>query len=124
MPLTFKADQLETRLRELRERSPAVQGSIISSAEGLPIATDLAVEADEEQVAALSAATASLGERIVSELRRGLLDQIFISGKQGYIIVTQISPLASLTVLGRGDARLLVLLLDIDFCVEELRALL
>lgn len=117
----FKVDLLEEQLRMLRRFSPAVVGAIILSSEGLPIASDLPSDLGEERTAAKSASMVALGERIASELGRGDLDQIFLSGDDGYVVVARITFDAALTVLCKQDARMAMALLDIRYSVEQLR---
>ena len=41
----------------------------------------------------------SLGDRIASELRRGVLDQVYIHGENGYVVLMAAGEEAVLTVL-------------------------
>ena len=42
---------------------------------------------EEDRVAAMSAAMLSLGERTSHELKRGLLEQSFVKGVSGYVLM-------------------------------------
>jgi predicted regulator of Ras-like GTPase activity (Roadblock/LC7/MglB family) len=75
---------------------------------------------DEDRVSAMSAAMLSLGERIAGELGRGYLDQVFISGENGFVILMSVGEEAVLTVLAQRDARLGLIFLDMRRAVEEL----
>jgi len=68
----------------------------------------------------MSAAMLSLGERIAGELGRGYLDQVYIKGENGYVILMSIGEEAVLTVLAREQARLGLIFLDMRRAVEEL----
>ena len=121
----FKVERLEDQLQSLRRFSPAVIGSVLSSAEGLPIAADLPAGAgDEEQIAARSTAMMSIGDRIADELQRGTLDQLFIHGSAGYVVVVAITRDAALTVLYGQEVRMAMALLEIEYAVKQLRELL
>ncbi|MBA3530828.1 MAG: roadblock/LC7 domain-containing protein [Ardenticatenales bacterium] len=122
--IEFRVDQLEKLLKELRRLTPSVIGSIILSSEGLPIAADLPSSFGEERIAARSASMLALGERIAAELRRGGLDQIFISGSDGYVVVALINEVAALTVLYSANARVAMAILDVHYSVEQLRRVL
>ncbi len=50
---------------------------------------------------AMSAAMLSLGERIASELGRGVLDQVYIKGEEGYVVLMAVGEEAVLTALAR-----------------------
>ena len=47
----------------------------------------------------MSAAMLSLGERIASELGRGELDQVYVRGSGGYVILMSVGEEAVLTIL-------------------------
>jgi len=66
----------------------------------------------------------SLGERIASELGRGTLDQVYIKGEKGFVILMAIGEEAVLTVLARHDAKLGLIFLDMTRAVTDLEKLL
>jgi predicted regulator of Ras-like GTPase activity (Roadblock/LC7/MglB family) len=68
----------------------------------------------------MSAAMLSLGERIASELGRGSLDQVYIRGEGGFVILMSVGEEAVLTVLARSQAKLGLLFLDMKRAAEEL----
>jgi predicted regulator of Ras-like GTPase activity (Roadblock/LC7/MglB family) len=71
----------------------------------------------------MSAAMLSLGERIASELGRGLLDQVYIRGENGYVLLTSVGEEAVLTVLARSQAKLGLLFLDVKRAAEDLASI-
>lgn len=79
---------------------------------------------EEDRVAAMSAAMLSLGERIATELGRGALEQVYIKGSSGYVILLSIGSEAVLTALIRENAKLGLVLLDMHRTVEALAKLL
>ena len=119
-----RTQKLVDRLRDLQASSPDVEGSAIVSVDGLSIATALHQEIEEDRVSAMSAAMLSLGERIASELRRGLLSQVYIKGNHGYILLTSVGEEAVLTVLARKEAKLGLIFLDMRRAAEDLATLL
>ena len=94
------------RLRDLQASSPDVEASAIVSVDGLSIASALPQEVEEDRVSAMSAAMLSLGERIASELGRGLLEQVYIRGRDGYVLLMSVGEEAVLTVMARKQAKL------------------
>ena len=78
-----RTDRMVARLRDLQISTPDVEASAIVSVDGLIIASSLPGGVEEDRVSAMSAAMLSLGERIASELGRGILDQVYIRGEQG-----------------------------------------
>jgi len=78
---------------------------------------------EEDRVSAMSAAMLSLGERIATELGRGILDQVFIHGKNGYVVLMSVGEDAVLTVLAREQAKLGLIMLDMRRAAEDLSRL-
>ena len=114
------ADVMMRRLQDLQIRTPDVEASAIISVDGLPIASSLPAGAEEDRVAAMSAAMLSLGDRIAGELGQGLLEQIFVKGENGYIVLTDIGGEAVLTVIARAKAKLGLVFLEMRRAVEDL----
>ncbi len=111
------------RLRDLQASTPDVEASAVVSVDGLVIASNLPADVEEDRVS-MSAAMLSLGERIASELRRGTLDQVYIRGDHGYIILSAVGEEAVLTVLARPEAKLGLIFLDMRRAARDLADLL
>lgn len=116
--------QLHERLRDLQVTSPDVEAAAIVSVDGLTIASSLPGNVEEDRVSAMSAAMLSLGERIAVELGRGSLEQVYVRGENGYVILSAIGDDAVLTVLARQQAKLGLIFLDMSRAVKELAKLL
>ncbi|HPD40781.1 MAG TPA: roadblock/LC7 domain-containing protein [Anaerolineae bacterium] len=112
------------RLRDLQVSSPDIEAAAIVSVDGLPIASSLPQGVEEDRVSAMSAAMRSLGERIATELGRGMLDEVYVKGEKGYVILRAVGEEAVLTVLARQQAKLGLLFLDMRRAAEELAAIL
>jgi len=112
------------RLRDLQSSSADVEASAVVSVDGLTMASALPANVEEDRVSAMSAAMLSLGERIATELGRGKLDQVYIKGQTGYVILMSIEREAVLTVLARDRAKLGLLFLDMRRAAEDLATLL
>lgn len=65
----------------------------------------------------------SLGERIAGELGRGSLDQVYIRGEKGYIVLMSIGAEAVLTALAREKAKLGLIFQDMRRATEDLKKL-
>lgn len=111
------------RLRELQASSPDIEASAVVSVDGLPIASALPQGIEEDRVSAMSAAMLSLGERIASELGRGSLNQVYIRGETGFVILMSVGENAVLTVLAREKAKLGLIFLDMRRATEDLTKL-
>jgi hypothetical protein len=111
------------RLRDLQSGSPSVEAAAVVSVDGLSMASSMPADVGEDRVAAMSAAMLSLGERIAKELGRGELDQVYIKGEKGYVILMAVGQEAVLTVLAREDAKLGLVFLDMGRTVTDLEKL-
>jgi hypothetical protein len=118
-----RVDQMMTRLRDLRASTSDIEASAVVSVDGLIIASDLPIDVEEDRVSAMSAAMISLGERIAGELGRGNLDQVYIRGSNGYVILMAVGEEAVLTSLARSDARLGLVFLDMRRAAADLTRL-
>jgi hypothetical protein len=107
----------------MQASSPDVEGSAIVSVDGLSIASALRQEIEEDRVSAMSAAMLSLGERIASELGRGILEQVYIRGENGYVLLMAVGEEAVLTVMARKEAKLGLILLEMKRAVADLVSL-
>ena len=112
--------QMVDRLRELQMSTTDIEASAVVSVDGLAIASSLPPGVEEDRVAAMSAAMLSLGERIASELGRGLLDEGYVKGEGGYVILSAVGEEAVLTVLARPGAKLGLVFLEMRRASEEL----
>ena len=115
-----RTEQIIARLRDLRVSTPDIEASAVVSVDGLIMASDLPADVEEDRVSAMSAAMLSLGERIAGELGRGVLDQVYIRGANGYVILSAVGEEAVLTVLARQDAKLGLVFLDMRRAAEDL----
>ena len=119
-----RVDRLSGALHELQSSVADIQASAIVSVYGLIIASALPSGAGEDRVAAMSAAMLSLGERIAQELGRGELEQVYVKGDRGYVILMSIGEEAVLTVLAHERAKLGLVFLEMRRAVERLVRLL
>jgi predicted regulator of Ras-like GTPase activity (Roadblock/LC7/MglB family) len=118
-----RTEQMVTRLKDLQVSTPDIEASAVVSVDGLIIASALPQRVEEDRVSAMSAAMLSLGERIAGELGRGILDQVYIRGANGYVILTSVGEEAVLTVLAREGAKLGLVFLDMRRAAEDLSRL-
>jgi predicted regulator of Ras-like GTPase activity (Roadblock/LC7/MglB family) len=115
-----RTDLMVNRLREMQAASPDIEASAVVSVDGLIMASALPAEVEEDRVSAMSAAMLSLGERISSELGRGNLEQVYIRGDHGYVILTAVGQEAVLTALAREGAKLGLVFLEMRRAAESL----
>ncbi len=114
-----RTQKLSDRLRDLQASSPDIEGAALISLDGLTIASLINLEIEEERLGAMSAAMLSLGEKIASELGRGLLDQVYIHGENGYAILMAVGEDAVLTTMVKEETKLGIILLDMKRAVTD-----
>lgn len=115
-----RVERIQEILRNLRSVSPDIIGSAMVSTDGFVIASLLPNEIDEELVSGMAAALLGVGERIAAELMGGQMEQTYVRGKQGYVILNAVGSESLLIVLTTPDAKLGLVFLDIRRRVGEL----
>ena len=113
-------EKIQDILRSLRAVSPDIVGSAAVSTDGFIIASLLPSEVDEELVSGMAAALLGVGERIATELMGGSMEQTYVRGRLGYVLLNAIGPDALLIVLTTPDAKLGLVFLDVKRRVGEL----
>jgi uncharacterized protein len=121
--MASRTENMTNILKDLEAGTPDIEASAIVSVDGLIMASALPQDVEEDRVAAMSAAMLSLGERTAQELNRGKLDQVFIRGVDGYVLLMNAGEDAVLTTLVRKDAKLGIIFLDMKRAVEDLTKL-
>lgn len=115
-----RSTQMVERLRSMQAAAPDIEASAVVSVDGLIMASALQRGVEEDRVSAMSAAMLSLGERISGELGRGSLQQVYIKGGAGAILLTSIGAEAVLTALARQDAKLGLIFLEMRRAAEDI----
>lgn len=118
-----RSDQMVARLRDMQVASADIIASSVVSVDGLTIASALPEDVEEDRVAAMSAAMLSLGERIAGELGRGDLNEVYIRGVEGFVLLTAVGEEAVLTALAREDAKLGMIFLEMRRAADDLEKL-
>lgn len=113
---TERYDQILSSLRN----TPDVEATALVSPDGLIMASVLPQNLEEDRVGAMSAAMLGLGQRIAMELNRGNLDQVYVKGEKGYILITSVGEEAVLLVITNQNAKLGMVFLDMKRTTEEL----
>jgi uncharacterized protein len=115
-----RVEKIQDILRSLRSVSPDIVGSAIVSTDGFIVASLLPSEVDEELVSGMAAALLGVGERIATELMGGSMEQTYVRGRLGYVLLNAVGSDALLIVLTTPDAKLGLVFLDVRRRVAEL----
>ncbi|MDX1615742.1 MAG: roadblock/LC7 domain-containing protein [Candidatus Promineifilaceae bacterium] len=119
-----RTEMMVDRLRDLQAGTQDIEASAVVSVDGLIMASSLPSGVDEDRISAMSAAMLSLGDRISNELQRGQLNQVYIRGTNGFIVLMAVGEEAVLTVMARSSAKLGLIFLDMKRTVEDLKRML
>jgi uncharacterized protein len=95
-------------------------GCALVSEDGLPVYSAVPSNIEEDVVSAMSATLYALGERIISDLISGGLKQVYIKGDKGYVVVSSVDELGTLTVLAKSSAKLGFVLMVLRQVITEL----
>ena len=112
--------QLNEILRNLQAGTPDVEASALVSLDGLMIASALPQHIEEDRAAGMSAILLNLGGRAALELARGKLQQVYVQGEDGYIIMNQATEETVLLVITSKQAKLGLIFLDVKQAVSKI----
>lgn len=118
-----RIEKMNSILRDLRSGLQEIEAAVLISSDAMALASDISSEADEEMIGALSASVLSMGERAARDLKRGVLEQVYIKGDQGYLLLVHCGPDALLSLLVNPEAKLGVVFMEGKRTAEELAKL-
>jgi predicted regulator of Ras-like GTPase activity (Roadblock/LC7/MglB family) len=119
-----RTDELNNALSELQSSSADIEACAVVSEDGLIIASSLPQGFEETRIAAMSAVMLSMGTRTAMELQRGALQQIFVKGENGYVIIMNADPHSVLMAMTRKEAKLGLIFLDLSRAAEKVKNIL
>lgn len=119
-----REERLASSLNRLMEDNQEIQAAALVSLDGFTMASALPDGMQEDRVGAMSAAILGLGERAAAELGRGQLSQVFIEGEGGYVVLIAAGGRAVLTCLADIEAKLGLVLFDMQQAAEEISGVL
>jgi predicted regulator of Ras-like GTPase activity (Roadblock/LC7/MglB family) len=119
--MAINSQKLNQVIQNFVARTSDVQGAAVVTPDGLPLASSLPGEMDEERVSAMSAAMLSLGERIGKELLGGNTDRIYVEGDEGFTVLTTCGNDAVFLVLATKEAKQGMLMLEIKRTLTDVK---
>jgi predicted regulator of Ras-like GTPase activity (Roadblock/LC7/MglB family) len=114
-----RAARLDRILAELLKQTPGVEAAAVVSFDGLPMASALPADMDEDRVAAMSAALLSLAERASQDLNRGLLSQVYIEGEHGSVFLVSAKDEAVLIAVTASGAKVGMMLYEVKLAASK-----
>ncbi len=118
--MATRAEAMQQTLKNLVANTPDLEGAAMVSTDGLVLTSVLPAGTDEDRVSAMAAALLSLGERTAGELERGELEQIYVKGANGYIVLMQAGTDTVLEAIAGQSAKLGMVLLEMKRAAHEL----
>lgn len=115
----MREDKLKAILTDLNSSSVDIEASALISTDGLVMGAILTAAMDEDLVGAMTAAMLALGERTAHELKRGDLEQVWIKGSLGYVLICHAGPDMVVSVVAKPSAKLGLIFLDIKRAVKS-----
>lgn len=120
MAKVTKLEALNSILASLSASSGEIEACAVVSADGLMMASNFPAGMDEDRLGGMTAALLAMGERTSRELSRGDLEQIYVRGKQGLVILMGTGPEGVLTALCSRNAKLGLIFLDMTRAAAEI----
>ena len=116
-------ENLDKILVKLIAAVPEVKAATIVSAEGEVLASALPEDVDGMTIAVMTAALLSLAESAISLIKSGEFEQLFIRGKEGYLLVLPAGPNGVLSVSTTKDVQLGLIYADCKRVSEKIAQL-
>ena len=120
--MASRTERMQDVLRGLRGASPDIIGAAVVSIDGFIVASVLPCEIDEEVVCGMAAAMLGVGERIAAELMASKMEQTYVRGEKGYVILNALGTDSVLVVLTTKEAKLGLVFIEVKRrCAELLK---
>ena len=110
---------LSSQLQNLLHTSSGLDALALVSMDGGEIASALLGGVNQKRLAAMTLAAFSLSQQIGNEFERGNLQELYIRGKAGFIVLIPIGNQAILAGLAHVDARPGLVLLELRHIAEK-----
>jgi uncharacterized protein len=108
-----RSARLDRAIRELLTETQELEAVAIVSFDGLPMASAMPPDMDEDRVAAMSAALLSLGERASEGLGKGELSQVYIEGEEGTVFLVSAENEAVVVAVAAKGAKVGLMLYEV-----------
>jgi uncharacterized protein len=115
-----RAERLAAALDDFIRSSPDVEAAAVVSFDGLPMASALPDDLEEDRVGAMSAALLSLGEQAALGLGRGQLNQVFVEGEHGFVFLMSARDQAVLAAIAARTAKIGFMLFEMRRAADRI----
>ena len=115
---------LDQALQDIMENAISstngLEATAIVSMDGMIIGSVLPEDVEEERIAAMTAAILGLGERTAEEMQRGTLEEIYIKGENGYVLIMSAGEAVVLTGIVSDEAKLGLLFISMKNTAKKI----
>jgi len=120
MAKVTRLDALNTILGSLSASSGDIEACAVVSTDGLMMASNFPAGMDEDRLGAMTAALLAMGERTSNELSRGELEQVYVRGRNGMVVMMGAGNEGVLAALCTKNSKLGLIFLDMQRAAHEL----
>ena len=107
-------------LKAFMSRDDRIQASAIVTVDGFIIAYVLKTEIEAESFAAMPSALLSLSKNASRNLMKGNLEQVYLKGDKGYLLMIHSGEELCLTVLATNEAKLGMVFLEMRRAINNI----
>ena len=115
-----RGGRLAATLDAFIHSSPDIEAAAVVSFDGLPMASALPANLEEDRVGAMSAALLSLGEQAAIGLGRGQLNQVFVEGEHGFVFLMACRDQAVLAAIAGRSAKIGFMLFEMRRAADRI----
>jgi len=101
-----KSDIFENILNDLFEEYPEINGAAFISATGFPVASKFRYDLDDIKAAPMIASLVAISKLAANEMAKGTFEQLFLKGKNGYILAKDAGKRTVLMISTTSEVRL------------------
>ena len=114
-------ERIKEVFRDAGADIPGLRGIVLSTFDGLPVASDIKSVERQNKVAAMVSALITLSRKVTSELEVGEMEAISVEAEDGKIFCYAIEDAAILAVITDKDINLGILRLVVPKMIDKLK---
>jgi uncharacterized protein len=107
-------------LQELKAESQGVQGVVLISSDAMALASEMNESVSEEVLSALSSSLVATSEKVAGELACGEVEQVYLRGVNGDLLVVRVNKDALLACTVDSQAKMGLTLMEVSKCALKL----
>ncbi len=113
-------ERLTVILQEFMSRDDRVQATALVTVDGFVMAYVLQTEVDVDSLAAMPSALLSRSKKAARDLMKGDLEEVYLKGDEGYLLMIHSGEELFLTALATNEAKLGMVFLEMRRTVKDI----